>query len=66
MKFYDKKIYVEDKKIKSALTVIIIFILGFVVGCYSMYIDRQSTIKDLQNRIEGLESQVEELKNEAK
>ncbi len=60
MKFYDKEIYVRDQKIKSALTVIIIFVLGFAAGCYTMYIDMQSTIVELESKLETIKITKEE------
>lgn len=55
MKIYDKEMYRKNESIKSALVVIVAFILGFAVGC--MAINGESKIKNAELQEQNAEKQ---------
>ena len=52
MKFYDKEIYNRNEKIKAVIVIIIPFLIGFIVGCFTMKIEAQEKIDDLNKLTE--------------
>lgn len=60
MKIYDKEMYQKEQWIKSILLVVGIFVLGFIVGYFVSDIDKQQTIKKIEENI-ALERSVNEL-----
>lgn len=52
MKFYDKEIYNRNEKIKAVIVIIIPFLIGFIVGCFTMNMETQTKIDDLNKLIE--------------
>lgn len=58
MKFYDKEIYNRNEKIKAVAVIVIIipFLIGFIVGCFTMNIEAQEKIDDLNKLIEEKEN----------
>lgn len=56
MKFYDKEIYNRNEKIKAVIVIIIPFLIGFIVGCFTMNIEAQEKIDDLNKLIEEKEN----------
>ena len=59
-KYYDKEIYIRDEYMKSAILIMIIFILGFAVGCIATSIERKSIIIELQNNIQEKQNKIDE------
>ena len=60
MKYYDKKMYEMEQKIKTALFTILIFTISFILGAFignaeSTYKDNQTT-KQLQIEINNLKN----------
>ena len=58
MKFYDKEIYNRNEKIKAVIVIIIPFLIGFIVGCFTMKIEAQEKIDDLNKLIEEKENKI--------
>jgi len=58
MKFYDKEIYNRNEKIKAVI--VIPFLIGFIVGCFTMNIEAQEKIDDLNKLIEEKENKINE------
>ena len=48
-KYYDKRIYEKDKKIKTAFLVIIIFLFGLYVGLAINYLELQEKDAKIRN-----------------
>lgn len=61
MKIYDKEMYIRNESIKSALVVIVAFILGFVAGY--MAINEELKIKnaDLEKQVSERQEHIVEL-----
>lgn len=62
MKFYDKEIYRRNENIKSAVVIILSFLLGFIAGCIAIDKERQANIQDKQNKINELYIEIDSLK----
>lgn len=60
MKIYDKEMYIRNESIKSALVVIVAFILGFAVGCMAINEELKIQNNEKQEHIVELERIVEE------
>lgn len=60
MKIYDKEMYIRNESIKSALVVIVAFILGFAVGCMAINEELKIQNNEKQKHIVELERIVEE------
>ena len=60
MKIYDKEMYSRNESIKSALVVIIAFILGFAVGCMAINEELEKKNAEKQEHIVELERIVEQ------
>ena len=60
MKFYDKEIYNRNEKIKAVIVIIIPFLICFIVGCFTMNIEAQEKIDDLNKLIEEKENKINE------
>lgn len=60
MKFYDKEIYNRNEKIKAVIVIIIPFLIGFIVGCFTMNMETQTKIDDLNKLIEEKENKLNE------
>lgn len=60
MKIYDKEMYVRNESIKSAIVVIVAFILGFAVGCMAINEELKIQNNEKQEHIVELEKIVEE------
>lgn len=57
MKYYDKKMYEMEQKMKTALFTILIFTLSFLLGAFIGNIDinkKEQQIKQLQIEIDNL------------
>lgn len=73
-KYYDKRIYEKDKKIKTAFVILITFLIGMYVGVAINYLELQekdSKIREQYVEIDSLKEtihqyELEELKNEVK
>lgn len=52
MKFYDKDLTKKDKEIKNLIWILLLFIIGFIVGCFTMNMEKQNTITELEKTIE--------------
>lgn len=62
MKYYDKRIYKKQEEIKQITLVLIVFIVGFAIGCYAMNIDNQKIIKQQDLTIKEKEVEIDSLK----
>lgn len=51
MKFYDKELTPKLESIKNSILIFIIFMLGFVVGYFTMNLEKQNTIEELEEKI---------------
>ena len=60
MKFYDKEIYNRNEKIKAVIVIIIPFLIGFIEGCFTMNMETQTKIDDLNKLIEEKENKINE------
>ena len=49
-KYYDKRIYEKDKKIKTAFLVIIIFLIGMYAGLAIHYLELQEKDKQIREQ----------------
>lgn len=61
MKYYDKKMYEMEQKIKTALFTILIFTISFLLGAFIGNIDvnnKEQQIKQLQIEIDNLKKQI--------
>lgn len=59
MKYYDKKMYEMEEKIKTALFTILIFTISFLLGAFIGNIDvnnKEQQIKQLQIEIDNLKN----------
>lgn len=68
-KYYDKKIYEKDKKIKTAFLVIIIFLIGMYAGLAIHYLELQekdTKIRELYIEIDSLKETVYQYELEEK
>lgn len=55
-KYYDKRIYEKDKKIKTAFLVIIIFLIGMYAGLAIHYLELQEKDKQIREQYVELDS----------
>lgn len=60
MKFYDKEIYNRNEKIKAVIVIIIPFLIGFIVGYFTMNMEAQAKINDLNKLVEEKENKINE------
>ena len=60
MKFYDKEIYNRNEKIKAVIVIIIPFLIGFIVGYFTMNMEAQAKIDALNKLIEEKENKINE------
>ena len=60
MKFYDKEIYNRNEKIKAVIVIIIPFLIGSIVGCFTMNMEAQAKINDLNKLVEEKENKINE------
>lgn len=58
MKFYDKEMYEKENFIKTTLSIIIIFLLGFATGCIALY----DQVKEKEQTIVNQEIELESLR----
>lgn len=59
MKYYDKKMYEMEQKIKTALFTILIFTISFLLGAFIGNVDannKEQQIKQLQIEIDNLKN----------
>lgn len=56
MKFYDKEMYEKENFIKTTLSIIIIFLLGFATGCIALCNQLQEKEQTIVNQSIELES----------
>lgn len=59
MKYYDKKIYEMEQKIKTALFIILIFTISFLLGAFLGNVD----INNKEQQIKQLQIEIDNLKN---
>lgn len=60
MKFYDKDLTKKDKEIKNLIWILLLFIIGFIVGCFTMNMEKQNTITELEKTIEEKQRKIDE------
>ena len=61
MKFYDKEMYEKENFIKTTLSIIIIFLLGFATGCIALcdqVKEKEQTIVNQEIELESLRETV--------
>ena len=63
MKIYDKEMYARNESVKSALVIILTFMLGFIVGCLVIRFDMKDKIAQKDNYITDLDKTIQEQKN---
>ena len=60
MKFYDRDLTKKDKEIKNLIWILLLFIIGFIVGCFTMNMEKQNTITELEKTIEEKQRKIDE------
>lgn len=60
MKFYDKVLTKKYEEIKNIIWIILLFLIGFIVGCFTMNFEKENTIAELQNVIEEKQKKINE------
>lgn len=63
MKIYDKEMYARNESVKSALVIILTFMLGFIVGCLVIRFDMKDKIAQKDNYITDLDKTIQEQEN---
>lgn len=63
MKIYDKEMYARNESVKSALVIILTFMLGFIVGCLVIKFDMKDKIAQKDNYITDLDKTIQEQEN---
>lgn len=58
MKFYDKKLTKKSEDINKAIWIIVIFTIGFAMGCLGMHLESKQHINELENSIEEKENKI--------
>lgn len=56
MKFYDKEMYEKENFIKTILTILLAFLIGFTAGCIALYDRLQEKEQIIVNQSIELES----------
>lgn len=49
MKFYDKDLTQKEIEIKNIIWILLVFTLGFIVGYFTMNIEMQTQINNIEN-----------------
>ena len=60
MKYYDKDLTKKNKEIKKLLWILLLFIIGVIVGCFTMNMEKQNTITELEKTIEEKQRKIDE------
>lgn len=60
MKFYDKELSKKDTEIKNIIWILVLFIMGFIVGCFAMNMEKQTHIEKLEKTIEEKQNKINE------
>ena len=60
MKIYDKEVYSHNESIKSALLVVLVFLIGYALGCITINLDLKKENKEKQEHIVELENIIEQ------
>lgn len=60
MKFYDRDLTKKDKEIKNLIWILLLFIIGFIVGCFAMNMEKQNAIMELEKTIEEKQKKIDE------
>ena len=60
MKFYDKDLTKKDQEIKKLIWILLLFVIGFIVGCFAMNMKKQNTIMELEKTIEEKQKKIDE------
>ncbi len=60
MKFYDKDLTKKDQEIKKLIWILLLFVIGFIVGCFTMNMEKQNTITELEKTIEEKQKKIDE------
>lgn len=64
MKFYDKELYQKEQKIKTAIWMLIVFMLGVTVGYSAFKFEKEKYITKLEAEINEKQNTIEEIKKE--
>ena len=60
MKIYDKEMYARSESVKSALVIMIAFMLGFLVGCLAVNKELTNKVTEKESYIVDLEKTIRE------
>lgn len=60
MKFYDKELYQKEQKIKTAIWMLIIFMLGVAVGYSAFRFEKEKYITKLETEINEKQNTINE------
>lgn len=63
MKIYDKEMYARNESVKSALVIILTFMLGFIVGCLVINFDMKNKIAEKDSYITDLDKTIQKQEN---
>ncbi len=58
MKFYDKKLTKKSEEINKIIWMLVIFTIGFAMGCLGMNLESKQNIKELENIIEEKDDKI--------
>lgn len=59
MKFYDRNLTKKDREI-NIIWILLIFIIGFIAGCFTIYMINQNTVAKLEETIEEKQKKINE------
>ena len=51
MKFYDKKLTKKSEDINKIIWILVIFTIGFAIGCLAMHLESKQHTMELENSI---------------
>ena len=60
VKVKNKEVKIPDKEIKNLIWILLLFIIGFIVGCFAMNMEKQNTIMGLEKTIEEKQKKIDE------
>lgn len=60
MKFYDKELTRKSEEINKIIWILIIFIISFLFGCFSMNLESKKHIEKLEKVIEEKQNKIDE------
>lgn len=60
MKFYDKELTRKSEEINKIIWILIIFIISFLLRCFSMNLESKKHIEELEKVIEEKQDKIDE------